>query len=197
MPPEIILTCFFSLQGEVSSPLRAVYLDATPLRLQLYFYYDGKISKEDEASAASVAQNVSTAFPSYLFEYEMMRIDYPFPVLKKGIPIYQRKEPHLAKEIEERRPNFNDLSPSYRISTFLNVISALIGNVLPSLKCLKLEWVGTTPSLYFYYDSEYSYENYTATQAIMELIQDDIEFHILKSHSNLEKDLQTIYYRRD
>lgn len=81
-----------ALWGEVSPALRSVLIKWEKSYFQLYFLYDGKISKEDYQSAERVASEVISGYPKHKLDFEILRWDYPKLIPKEGELIYLRRE---------------------------------------------------------------------------------------------------------
>jgi hypothetical protein len=59
----------------------------------LYFYYDGKISEEDQESSECVATEVISDFPEHKLKIDILRWDYPKPIPQEGLEtVCYRKE---------------------------------------------------------------------------------------------------------
>jgi len=81
-----------ALWGEVSPELRAAMIIWENKPFHLYFFYDGKISKEDYQSAKRAALEVISSYPKHKIDFDILRWDYPKPIPKEGELIYLRRE---------------------------------------------------------------------------------------------------------
>lgn len=82
-----------ALWGEVSPALRAAMITWDEKKVHLYFYYDGKISEEDNESAECIATEVIADFTGYQLEVDILRWDYPKPIPQGHAEmVYMRRE---------------------------------------------------------------------------------------------------------
>ncbi len=65
--------------------------------IELFFYYDGEISDEDEESAQCAATEVISDFPGYELKVHVLRWDYPKCIPQEGELVYIRREPNPNK----------------------------------------------------------------------------------------------------
>jgi len=87
-----ILSMNRALWGEVSPALRSVRIKWDNEIVDLYFYYDGEISEEDNESAECIATEFIAGYPEYKLEVHILRWDYPKSIPEEGEPIYYRRE---------------------------------------------------------------------------------------------------------
>jgi hypothetical protein len=81
-----------ALWGEVSPALRAAYIKWNESSVNLYFYYDGKVSEEDIESADCIAAEFISSYPEYQLEVLTLRWDYPKKISNNGELVYLRRE---------------------------------------------------------------------------------------------------------
>lgn len=81
-----------ALLGKVTPALRKVIidLDQDEKKMFFHFFYHGQISKEDFDLANSVIQEVNRYFFDFKAEKQIIRVDYPEPILVKGSIVYSR-----------------------------------------------------------------------------------------------------------
>ncbi len=96
---KVILSMIDALLGEVSPALRSATVSWDEKKIHLYFYYDGEISDEDKKSAERIRTKVSSNFPEYQLNVQVIRWDYPkwFP---EGAfeTVYRKREPNPERQ---------------------------------------------------------------------------------------------------
>ncbi len=81
-----------ALLGEVAHTLRAAEISWDEQKVHLFFYYDGEISDEDNASAECIASEFISCYPGYALDVSIIRWDYPKKIPESGRLIYLRRE---------------------------------------------------------------------------------------------------------
>jgi hypothetical protein len=135
---------------EVSPALRAAQIKWDHKTLILNFYYNGEISDEDWESAECVSTEVISEFPEYELEINIVRLDEPQPIPLNGILVYHRKEtPKIRRHFYQASQTMSE-----RARIMLAVISALQGEIFPSLRQVSMDWDSNKIDLYFYSDGD-------------------------------------------
>lgn len=83
---QLLLEIQQSLLGRVSHSLRKVLfsIDLDKKQISFSFYYDGEILDEDRTLADEAIKEASLAFPDYLIEKEIIRVDFPTKISASG-----------------------------------------------------------------------------------------------------------------
>lgn len=92
---QAILALNRALWGEVFPKLRAARINWNSAKLNLHFYCDGSISKNDQESIESIASEVIANFPNYQLEIEVLSLEYPKKIPEIGELVYLRKEGNI------------------------------------------------------------------------------------------------------
>lgn len=97
IPPESIINARLSIQrallGAVSARLRAVVFSIDDRNINVRFYYDGLISKDDIESASCVETEILADYePEDTILVNCVRLDSPSPINDDGVWVYQRYE---------------------------------------------------------------------------------------------------------
>jgi hypothetical protein len=96
---KAILNMSRALWGEVSPALRSARVKWDDSAVYLYFFYDGKISEEDNESAECVATEFIASYPDHNLEVNIIRLDYPQKVPEEGELVYKRREAKPQNEV--------------------------------------------------------------------------------------------------
>ncbi|MFY7842975.1 MAG: hypothetical protein ACOVOR_03060 [Rhabdochlamydiaceae bacterium] len=189
------------MAGHFSPSLRALKISISDKESQLYFYYDAKISKDDELSTMAFISNMKNIFPFYDIKWTALRIDYPIPIPQEGILLYQRQESLLNEYIEKEKKKWPFIQRDNRQDFFLCLIKALLGRIPENLDCITIEWVEKDYILYFFYREKVGYQNYSLIYHIAEELKESCplikgEIYIAKGDLPDKENLQLIYLKK-
>lgn len=84
-----------ALLGKVTPALRKAIIDINEeqKRLLFHFFYHGGFSQQELDLADSIVEDVHRAFSDFKIEKNIIRNDYPEPILAKGSVVYSRAFP--------------------------------------------------------------------------------------------------------
>lgn len=91
---SVVLSLNRALLGAVSNSLRAVHFQADEKKIDIFFFFDGVISVDDEDTMGTVGAEVAADFPALSVYEHGLRVDSPARL--KGEPgrhvVFARKE---------------------------------------------------------------------------------------------------------
>jgi hypothetical protein len=90
---RLLISVWAALVGEITSNMRAVYVDWDEETTWLYFFFDGEFTEEEEEDVSCIETEVISQIPDRMYEYRCVRVDYPKPIVCPGRCVYKRKEP--------------------------------------------------------------------------------------------------------
>lgn len=89
----VLLKVQLALLGEVSPPLRAIFVSWTETSIHLDCYFDGEIDDKDTESMACVDTELVAIFPEdHTIAHTLHRLDYPTPLPQRLTCVYARRE---------------------------------------------------------------------------------------------------------
>lgn len=91
---EITLAFQKALIGEITPNIRAIYIKLAGNTINTIFFYNNKITDEDQENMSNITTEVIANFNDYFIDEKAIRIDYPklFSLGSEYVLIYKPKE---------------------------------------------------------------------------------------------------------
>ena len=158
-----------AMHGEISPPLRAVFVSYGQANIHFDGYFDGEVSDDDRDSMSSVeTELIAGHSPIHRITHTVRRIDCPQPLPREGFCAYARREPgerlkgdvaavleRVAGSIEVMNGREIQRSATVRIA----IQEAVIGGIGPQFRELGVLFGDTSIHLDCYFDGEISDED--------------------------------------
>lgn len=168
-----------ALIGNVTPNLRLVGINIekndTPI---LEFFYDKTPTEDEEELASLTDTEFLSDFPmGFQTGFKITSLNYPEPIPKMLLKIYQRYEKNLNFDLSlnEEVTSFKENPLSDR-SSFLNALQkALLGHVTPNLRAVCYEVKSEKEvTIDFYYDQKPSEEELQLVQLAIKQLKSDL-----------------------
>ncbi|MFZ4098887.1 MAG: hypothetical protein ACOYKZ_00975 [Chlamydiia bacterium] len=156
-PLGIVLSAGRALLDSVVQPLRAVSVDASWHRFQVFFIYDEPLTEDQEEECRCVGTELLADYPESVEVFQEIFVHQPMPeaIVAPGVLAYLRHEEPAQEEAIASGSKIRDVlfkAPLTRPYILFAADRALLGEVTPSLRNVTVEWDGSKVHLDFYYD---------------------------------------------